>query len=586
MVKAKEPQGKAAAGQMSNAKIAAELLRLAELLEISNANPFRVRAYRNAARTIDTLPESIGTLLAAGRALSELPGIGEDLAGKIKELYETGHLRLLDEVAEKLPPSLVEMAALPGLGPKRIKLIFDKLKIKSLAELGKAAAAGKLAKLPGLGEKTQARILEGLAERGAGPARVKLASAEESATALLDYLKRGRGVRQAIVAGSYRRRKETVGDLDLLVTSAAGGDAIERFAAYPRVKEVLAKGPTRSTVLLDSGLQVDLRVVPEESYGAALHYFTGSKDHNIAIRTLGVMKGLKVNEYGVFRGEKRIAGRSEEEIYALFKLPYIEPELRENRGEIEAARAGKLPHLVRLDDIRGDLHIHTKASDGSATIAEMAAAAKVRGYAYLAISDHSRRLTVAHGLDAKRLGRQIDEIERLNATLKGLRLLKAVEVDILEDGTLDLEDGILAKLDFAIGAVHSHFALPIAKQTERIIRAMDNRNLSIVAHPTGRLIGEREPYAVDMDRLVRAAKERGCFFEINAQPERLDLNDIHARLAKEAGVKLAIATDAHGVRQLDFMRFGIGQARRGWIEPGDVLNTRPWSELSRLLKRR
>ncbi|MFI4986937.1 MAG: DNA polymerase/3'-5' exonuclease PolX, partial [Alphaproteobacteria bacterium] len=473
----------------------------------------------------------------------------------------------------------------PGLGPKRIKLIYDKLKVTSLDELAKAAAGGRLAELPGLGAKTQAKLLAALAARSSGPARIRLAAAEESAEALLAYLKAGPGVRQAIVAGSYRRRKETVGDIDILVTSGKGAAVIARFAAYPQVREVLAKGPTRSTVVLESGLQVDLRVVPEESYGAALHYFTGSKDHNIALRRLAQAKGLKINEYGVFRGAKRIAGRSEEELYALFKLPYIAPELRENRGEIEAARAGKLPRLVALADIRGDLHVHTKASDGNATIAELATAAKVLGYAYLAISDHSRRLTVAHGLDAKRLGRQIDEIERLNATLKGLRLLKAVEVDILEDGSLDLPDGILAKLDFAIGAVHSHFELSAMRQTERIIRAMDNRNLAIAAHPTGRLIGAREPYAVDMERLVTAAKERGCFFEINAQPERLDLGDSHARLAKEAGVKLAIDTDAHSVRQLDFMRFGLDVARRGWLERKDVLNARPWDELRRLLKR-
>ncbi len=327
-------------------------------------------------------------------------------------------------------------------------------------------------------------------------------------------------------------------------------------------------------------------MVAEESYGAALHYFTGSKDHNIALRRMAQAKGLKINEYGVFRGERRIAGRTEEELYALFKLSYIEPELRENRGEIEAARAGTLPHLVTLADMRGDLHVHTRASDGNATIAELAAAARARGYAYLAMSDHSQRLTVAHGLDARRLGRQIDEIEKLNATLKGMRILKAVEVDILEDGSLDLPDSILEKLDFAIGAVHSHFELSAARQTERLMRAMDNRNLSFVAHPTGRLIGGREAYAVEIERLVAAAKERGCFFEINAQPERLDLNDSHARLAKEAGVKLAVNTDAHNVHQLDFMRYGIDVARRGWLERNDVLNARPWAELRRLLKRR
>jgi DNA polymerase (family 10) len=409
--------------------------------------------------------------------------------------------------------------------------------------------------------------------------------AEQIAGPLLEYLKAAKGVKQAVIAGSYRRRKDTVGDLDILVTAKRGSEVMKRFAAYDEVGEVVSQGTTRSTVILRSGLQVDLRVVPEASYGAALHYFTGSKDHNIAIRTLAVKKGLKVNEYGVFKGEERIAGKTEKEVYALFDLPFIPPELRENHGEIEAARKKRLPKLIALDDIRGDLHAHTKATDGRYTAEEMALAAKARGYDYLAICDHSKHVTIAKGLDAKRLAKQIDEIDRLNEKLKGVRLLKSTEVDILDDGTLDLPDSILKELDLRVCAIHYQFGLSAEKQTERIIRAMDNRYFNILAHPTGRLMGEREAYAVDMQKLMEAALERGCFLEVNAQPERMDLSDMHCRMAKDMGLKLAISTDAHTTANLDFMRFGIDQARRGWLEADDVLNTRSWKELTKLLAR-
>jgi DNA polymerase (family 10) len=387
------------------------------------------------------------------------------------------------------------------------------------------------------------------------------------------------------VAGSYRRRRETVGDLDILVTAAKGAPVIARFVGYEDVAEVISRGTTRSTVVLRNGLQVDLRVVPKVSYGAALHYFTGSKAHNIAVRRMGVARGLKINEYGVSKGEKRIAGRSEKEVYAEVGLPYIEPELRENQGEIEAALKKRLPRLVSLEDIRGDLHTHSTASDGHASIEAMAMAAQARGHAYFAVSDHSRRVTIAHGLDARRLARQIGQIDWLNDELKGIRVLKSSEVDILEDGTLDLPDAILAQLDLTVCAVHSKFDLPRDRQTERIIQAMDNPNFNILAHPTGRLLGQRPAYDVDMERLMQAAKERNCILEVNAQPERLDLTDTHCRLAKEIGVKVAISTDAHSTRDLDLLRFGIAQARRGWLEPDDVINTRPWPEVAALLRR-
>jgi DNA polymerase (family 10) len=568
-----------------NAEIARIFETYATLLEIEGANAFRVRAYRNAARTIEGLPHEAAALVAAGEDLSDLPGIGQDLAGKIKEIVETGELKALEEIEREVPKELAELTALPGLGPKRVQVLHEQLDIDNLEDLERAVRAGKLHGLEGFGAKTEAKIVKEIERHRAAGTRTKLVTAEAVAEPLLEYLKATKGVKQAIVAGSYRRRKDTVGDLDILVTAGRGSPVMDRFVDYDEVGEVVSKGTTRSTVLLRSGLQVDLRVVADASYGAALVYFTGSKAHNIAIRTIAVKKGLKINEYGVFKGERRVAGASEQEVYKQVGLPLIAPELREDRGEIEAARKGRLPKLVTVDDIRGDLHTHTKASDGRYTAEEMALAAKERGYAYLAISDHSKRVTIARGLDSKRLAKQIEEIDRLNDKLKGVRLLKSAEVDILDDGKLDLPDSILKELDLRVCAVHYKFGLPADKQTERIIRAMDNRYFNIFAHPTGRLMGEREAYAVDMERLMAAALERGCFLEVNSQPDRMDLDDMHCKMAKDMGLKLAISTDAHTTANLGYIRFGVGQARRGWIEPGDVINTRSWRELKALLKR-
>lgn len=568
-----------------NAEIAGTLYRLAELLEIEGANPFRVRAYRNAARTIEALSESVEAMVAGGADLFELPGIGKDLAEKLKEIVETGRLHLLEEVEHRLPPSLVELASLPGLGPKRIKLLYDKLGVTSVSALAKAVAAGRVRRLAGFGPQLEEKLREALERHVAAAQRVKLSTAEEIGETLLDHLAAANGVEEAAIAGSYRRRRETVGDLDIVVASGRPAEAMRRFVSYPEVVEVIAEGGTRSTVRLRSGLQVDLRVVPRSSYGAALLYFTGSKAHSIKLRGMAVKRGLKINEYGVFKGRRRLAAPTEAAIYRLLGLTYIEPELREDRGEIEAASRHRLPKLVTLADIRGDLHAHTSATDGHNTIAEMATVAKARGYDYLAISDHTRHLTVAHGLDARRLAEQIAEIDRLNESLRRFQVLKSAEVDILEDGALDLPDGILKELDFTVCAIHAKFDLPQAKQTERVVRAMDNPHFNILAHPTGRLINERQPYEIDMERIMSAARERGCFLEINAQPDRLDLADGHARMAKEAGVKIAVSTDAHSVANLDFMRFGVDQARRAWLEPDDVLNTRRWTELRRLLKR-
>jgi DNA polymerase (family X) len=412
-----------------------------------------------------------------------------------------------------------------------------------------------------------------------------LMEAEQRAQPLVEYLKEGKGIKKVTVAGSYRRRKETVGDLDILVTCRKGSKVMDRFVDYEDVQKVVSKGTTRATIVLRSGLHVDLRVVPQVSYGAALHYFTWSKAHNIAVRKLGVKKNLKINEYGVFKGDERIAGKTEKEVYDQVDLPYIEPELRENRGELEAAGKGRLPRLIGLDDLRGDLHAHTTETDGHATLEEMANAAKEYGHDYLAITNHSKKVTMAHGLDAGRLAEEIEEIDQLNGKLSDIVLLKGIEVDILEDGSLDLPDDILKELDIVVCSVHYQRRLSREKMTERVLRAMDNPYINIFAHPTGRLINARDPYDIDLERIIRGARERGCFLEINAHPDRLDLSDVHCKMAKDMGLKLAISTDAHSIADLNLMRYGIDQARRGWLEPDDVINTRDLKQLRKLLKR-
>jgi DNA polymerase (family 10) len=559
--------------------------RVADLLGIEGANAFRVRAYRNAARTIGGLSRGLADMVEAGEDLTELPGVGEDLAGKIEEILETGGLAQLAEIEQRTPPELAELLKVSGLGPKRVKVLREELGITSLDELERAAKAGQIRQLRGFGEKIEASILKDLERVREDAGRTSLAVVEQVAEPLADYLRRIKGIDRVMVAGSYRRRQETVGDLDILATGDDGAEVIERFTQYEDVAEIVSQGETRSTVILRSGLQVDLRVVASESYGAALLYFTGSKAHNIKLRNMALDWGLKTNEYGVFEGQDRIAGEREEEIYALFGLPLIPPELREDRGEIEAAQGGTLPELVTLDDIRGDLQMHTDSSDGHATLEEMARAVQDLGYEYAAITDHSTYIAVTQGLDAEGLARQIDAIDRLNEKLEDLVLLKGIEVDILEDGSLDLPDDSLKRVDLTVCSIHSKFDLSREEQTERIIRAMDNPYFTILAHPTGRLIGRRAPYDVDMERVMEAALERGCFLEVNAYPERLDLNDVHAKMAKEMGLKLVISTDAHGAGDLAYMRYGVGQARRGWLEAHDVLNTCSLSDLRLLLRR-
>lgn len=566
-----------------NADIARVFEEIADLLEIQGANPFRIRAYRNAARTVGEFGRDVGALLAAGEDLTRLPGIGDDLAGKIREIVETGKCALLDRLRRELPPAITELLHIPGLGPKRVRALWHDLDVQTIEQLYRAARDGRIRSLAGFGEKTELKILQAVEAHISTVRRFKLATAAQYADSLVVHLGQVPGVKQVEVAGSFRRMRETVGDLDILVTAQAKSPVMARFTTYDEVKEVLSVGPTRASVILRCGLQVDLRVVEEASYGSALVYFTGSKAHNIAIRRIAQERGLKINEYGVFRGEKRVAGETEASVYQAVGLPLIPPELREDRGEIDAARAGRLPKLVELADLRGDLHVHTKATDGHATIREMAHAAQALGLEYIAITEHSRRLTVARGLDPQRLLKQCDEIDRLNDELKGITILKGIEVDILDDGALDLPDSVLSKLDLVVGAVHSKFDLPRAKQTERILRAMDNRYFTILAHPTGRMIEQREPYDADMLRIIRHARQRGCFLELNAHPERLDLLDTWCLTAKEEGVPVAINSDAHSTQDFGNLRFGVGQARRGWLEAKDILNTRPLKALRKIL---
>jgi DNA polymerase (family 10) len=566
-----------------NADIAAVFEEIADLLEIRGDNPFRIRAYRNAARTVGEIARDLAGVVARGGELPKLPGIGADLAGKIREIAASGSCALLERLRRELPPAITQLLKVPGLGPKRVKRLHDALDVETVEDLRRAAGAGRIRELPGFGAKMETRILEALAAREAAPQRFRLAVAAQYAQGLRGWLAGVAGVEQVTVAGSFRRMRETVGDLDILVTARAGSPVMQRFTGYDGVKSVLAEGESRASVVLKNGLQVDLRRVAPESYGAALHYFTGSKAHNIAIRRLGQARGLKINEYGVFRGEARVAGETEESVFAAVGLPWIPPELREDRGEIEAARRNALPRLVALADLRGDLHLHTRATDGRNSIREMALAAKEAGLAYIAVTEHSRRLAVARGLDPRRLEKQMDEIERLNDALDGITVLKGIEVDILEDGSLDLPDSVLSRLDLVVGAVHGAFDLPRRRQTARIVKAMNNRYFSVLAHPSSRLLGRREALDVDMLAVVRAAKRRGCILELNAQPDRLDLDDVNARMAKEEGVPVAISSDAHSIFDFAHLQYGVGQARRGWLEPKDVVNTRGLKELRPLL---
>ena len=572
-------------GRVENVDIARIFDEVADLLEIQGENAFRVRAYRTAARTIGSLATPAATLAHAGvDRLSLLPGIGLDLAQKIVTIVDTGTLPLLNELTAKTPETLVQMLRIPGLGPKRAHQLYDRLGITTLEALDTAARSGQLRTLPGIKEATERKIIEGLQALRARPQRWRLTDADAYVQSLLTHLRAETAVVHCEVAGSYRRRKDSVGDVDILVASTRPRAVVRRFIAYPRVSTVLAEGATRSAVVLDCGLQVDLRVVRPVCWGAALHYFTGSKPHNIAVRARGLKRGLKINEYGVFRGTRRVAGRSEADVFDAVGLPWIPPELREGQGELDAAGHGSLPELVTLADIRGDLQVHTNATDGVNDLDEMVHAAQARGYQYVAITDHTQAVHVAGGLTRADFRRQFKAIERVQRRVPDLTILKGAEVDILENGALDLDEDTLAELDLVVIAVHSHFNLSAGAMTRRIARALQHRHVHVLAHPTGRLLGTREPYPLDFAEICRAAADHGVAFEINAQPDRLDLSDVLARAAHEAGVHLVISTDAHRVEELNFMRHGVDQARRAWCERRHILNTLPLIELRSLLR--
>jgi DNA polymerase (family 10) len=567
---------------MKNQQIATIFNEIAELLELKGENMFRIRAYRRAAQNLDGLAQDVSMLTED--ELTAIPGIGKDLGGKVREYLETGAIAKHEELKKAIPAGVLELLRIPGLGPKKAKLFYDRLKITSAEALETAIREGRLAGLPGIQKKTEENILRGLAALKKGSERTPLGRALPLAEDMVRRLKDAAPVGRIEVAGSIRRRKETVRDIDILVTSARPKEVMDVFVRLPHVNRVLAHGETKSSMVTDEGIQVDLRVVDEDSFGAALQYFTGSKEHNIRLREMAVRAGLKINEYGVFKGaaEKKIGGTKEEDIYRALGLAWVPPELREDRGEIDLARENRLPDLVTLDDIKGDLHVHTKWSDGSHDLGTIIDAARKKGYSYIAITDHTKGLGVAHGLDAKRLAEQGRAIDAANRGLSGFRVLKGTEVDIRADGGLDLPERALSSLDIVVASIHSGFNQPREQITKRLLAAVRNPRVSIIAHPTGRLIGEREPCDLDMDAVLREAARCGVAMEVNAYPLRLDLNDSHVRMAKNLGVPLVISSDTHVMTQLDQMAYGVAVARRGWAERGDVLNTLP---VERLLRR-
>jgi len=576
---------------MTNQEIATILVHISEILDIQGENPFKIRAYIKASQTIENLTYQLSSLEDKGK-IKGLPGIGEGIAKKLKELLETGTLKYYEDLKKSEYAPLTEFLKIPGVGPKHAKLVYDELGIKTTEQLRKAAEKGLLRELPGLGEKVEQNIVQGIQQVQKYKERLPLAFIYPRAQDILNELKKVKEIKikQITLAGSLRRMRETIADADILVASGKSKPVMDAFVNLPQTAKVVAKGSTKSSIVTKDGFQVDLRVVKPESFGAAQHYFTGSKAHNIRIRSLGVEKGLKINEYGVFHKDKSIAGRTEEQVFKSVGLSFIPPELREDQGEIEAALQKQLPHLIELKDLKGDLHVHTDWTDGNNSIEEMAKAAQKRGYKYIAICDHSPTIGITNGLTPQRLKKQMEEIDKLNEKMaqrkggKNFRILKGIEVDIRSNGQLDLEDDILKELDIVVAAVHTKFSQPKDEMTRRIVKAIENPHVDIIAHPTGRLIGKREPYQVDMDKLMDACKAWGKVLELNAYPERLDLSDLNCRKAKEKGVKIAISTDAHRKNHLDWISFGIATAKRGWIEPEDVINTLPLSKFLKWLK--
>lgn len=590
---------------MENVEIAEKLRQVADLLEIEGENPFKVRAYRNAARTVEGLAEPVAEMVRRGEDLEELPAIGKDMAGYITELVETGRLRRLERLEKRATPGAAELIRLEGVGPSKALRLAEELGVRSIDDLERAIDRGEVEQLAGFGRRSAEKLRQAIRDYRKHRRRFKLSDADQLVRPLLEHMRAAPGVREIEVAGSYRRRVETIGDVDILVAARPARPVIEHFTAYPASARTESAGTTRATIILRDGLHVDLRVVAPESWGAALHYFTGSKAHNIRVRRLGIDRGLKINEYGVFRERRgkgkaraqkkaadggdaswvRVGGRTEEEVFDAVGMDYVPPELREDRGEVEAALEGTLPTLITLDYIRGDLQCHTTWSDGRDPLEKMVRAAKDIGYDYIAITDHSPAVRVAGGLDPKRLQKQWKEIDEVAERVPGITILKGMEVDILADGSLDLPDEFVERLDVVVVGVHSRMRMSEAKMTDRIIKGISHPGVHILAHPTGRIINRREPYDVDLDAVLDAAAEYRVAIEINAQPDRLDLDDVLARRARDRGVMLVIDSDAHSAGDLRYMRYGVDQARRAWVEKGDVLNTMPLGRLRKWLAR-
>ncbi len=573
---------------VSNNEIAKIFKEIADILAIKGENRFKVRSYRKAARTLSSISKQVSGLVENEEDLTELPAIGKDLSEKIRRIVNNnGKLKELEKLREEVPIELTALMNIEGLGPNKVKQLYEDLGIKNRDDLEKAIEQDKVKTLEGFGEKTQEKIKQAIADTKEVGEKIRLADAEDVAYPLKEYLEKIKGVEEIIIAGSFRRKKEVVGDLDILAVCKKNSELMDRLTEYEQVDQVIAKGETKTSVKLKYGFQVDVRVVRKESYGSALQYFTGSKEHSVELRKIAVDKNLKINEYGVFKAdtEDKVAGKTEEEVYESIGFNYIQPELRENRGEIEAAKKDKLPKLVTIDNIKGDLHTHSKATDGMFSLEEMMKAAKDMGYEYFANTEHSQNARIAGGLSQEEVKDMIKKIDELNDKQNNILILKGIELDILKDGSLDLSEDLLKELDFCICSIHDHFKLSKEKQTDRVIKAMDSKYFHIFGHPTGRLIGKRKAYDINLEKVLEAAKDKGCFIELNANPLRLDLDDIHCKYAKELGIKIAISTDAHLENGFKNMIYGVNQARRGWLEKSDVINTRSAKDLKKLFKR-
>ncbi|HMK59961.1 MAG TPA: DNA polymerase/3'-5' exonuclease PolX [Dissulfurispiraceae bacterium] len=569
---------------MKNQEISKIFNEIADILEIKSDNPFRIRAYRRAALNIEGLAKNIDDM--PDDELVKIPGVGKDLAAKVAEYIKTGKIAVYEELKQEIPPIVLTLETVPGLGPKTAMLLYEKLRIDSLDELARLAEEHKLAGLPGIKAKTEENILRGIGMLRRGRERQPLGKVLPLALNIVDQLKTKAPIARLDIAGSIRRWKDTIKDIDILATSDNPEEVMHVFVHLPQVKNILMHGSTKSSVVISEGLQVDLRVVEKDSYGAALGYFTGGKEHNIRLREMAVKKGLTINEYGVFRvrDNMKLGGEDEKDVYEILGMQFVPPELREDRGEIEAAIAHRLPELIVAGDIKGDLHVHSKWSDGSHTFRQLVDAAMECDYSYFALTDHSQGLGVAHGLTVDRLLEQVKEVDSLNKKLKKFRILKGTEVDIRSDGSLDFPDNILHELDIVVASIHSGFKQTKEQLTSRMVAAMQNPYVSIIGHPTGRLIGEREAYEIDMEKILKVAQETGTALEINAYPLRLDLNDIYAKKARDMGIPIVICTDTHVSSQFNFMSYGVSIARRSWLEKNDVANTRQVNQLLKILK--